>query len=506
MQSSKFRNKQLIFLWLIISCAFSVDIYGQLQTPQVDTISIINGKPVIHWAPNNDNTIGYVILRNELSTGKWFEIDTVFGIQNTFYTDQEADPCIAEQLYKIYAFGPGINNNSPWTVTFRTIFLDIPELNICGNYVKLNWTFYENMAPSLQGYYILAAENYGTFKIIDSVDAQTTEYIHHNLNENTLYTYKIRAYNPDGNRTSSSCPGSVKSYTPKQPEFAFIRYATVVDNQYIKIKWVADSVAPVFSFKVQRSEDGYIYETITEISDPVNYRPETEFIDHTANFETTSYYYRIRVCDSCGVDTLGSENIARTIHLSGFPSFSGTTNELSWNLYTGWPDGVSEYRVFRKVNGSPDPSGPLNILPAGTNRYSDDVSGFTNREGVFSYYITAVENEGNNPFDEITDYSTSNEIDILQETKVIIPNAFTPGQARNNIFKPLTVFIDREDYSFAIFNKWGQLVFSTENIEEGWDGKINGEYAPSDAYAYILKYKTPEGQLLKKSGTITLVR
>lgn len=507
-----FRNIRpgIVFILLMIVHLSPDNVFAQLQTPQVDSISIYEGHPKITWFPNTDNTLGYPILKFSFDgfIFNWKEIDTVWGANSTFYYDSTVNACEENPPYKLYASWTGNPNNSNWSKALKTIYLKKPELDKCNNSIKLNWTPYLNMIPELTGYQILAKENNGPLYEAGVTSFQDTSFVHHNLVDGVTYTYMIRAFNPDKSRTSSSCERSLKVKTLKLPEHVFIRYATVENNEYIKIEWVADQTAPISIFKILRSENGINFATIGEIYDTINYNPTKVYIDETADFNTQGYYYKIRACDSCKVDMLASENIARAIHLTGGPSLTGTTNLLEWNEYEGWDrTGIEEYNIYRKVDEGSYSSVPIITLPPGTTSYTDDVSGLSNLEGSFSYYVEAIENDGSNGFEDFKDSSKSNEITIEQETKVLIPNAFTPGLPPNEEFKPHTIaFIDPESYQLSIFNKWGQMLYKTTDPTEGWDGQYNGEYVPADAYVYLIVYRTPEGQTIEKRGTVTVVR
>jgi gliding motility-associated-like protein len=67
------------------------------------------------------------------------------------------------------------------------------------------------------------------------------------------------------------------------------------------------------------------------------------------------------------------------------------------------------------------------------------------------------------------------------------PNAFTPDQATNSIFRPI-VICGADDYHLEVFNRWGDLIFESFRYEEGWDGTANGEPAPPDTYIYRVEY------------------
>ena len=504
-------KRRIIFAILFLPLFFSsFDSAAQLmQTPQWDSISITsNHHPILSWFPNTDNTVGYVIIRRDWngSTFIWHDIDTVVGITQTHYIDQKVNACDSSRWYRLFAYGQGTNNNSLWSDTLRTIYLAPPEWNVCESTVFLQWSSYMHMIPDLAGYRILASESGGPFFEIASVGPAETSYtLRQNLQQNTLYSFRVRAFNGGSSRTSSSCAVTLETHTPQQPDSVYIRYVTVENNDHIKLEWVANTTAPISKYKILRSVDKMTWDNIGDLTDLTGYDPDKEFIDATADFQIQSYYYQIRTCDSCGVDTLASDNIARTIQLTGFPTLTGDENMLKWNEYEGWKNtGVEEYKIYRSVdNGSWT---EIDQVSPGTTFYTDDVSGFTGNLGTFRYYVEAFENDGSSGFENFKDQSRSNEITIEQETRVIIPNAFTPGKPPNDLFKPLLAFIDVNGYSFSIYNKWGQMIFSTDDPSEGWDGTYKGEYVPTDAYVYLIVYRTPEGQTIEKRGTVTVVR
>ncbi len=86
-----------------------------------------------------------------------------------------------------------------------------------------------------------------------------------------------------------------------------------------------------------------------------------------------------------------------------------------------------------------------------------------------------------------------------------IPNAFTPGAGINNKLLLLRRGEATLHY-FRIFNRWGNKVFETSNIEEGWDGKYKGVPQPYDVYVYQVEAVTNTGKLFHKTGNVTLIR
>jgi gliding motility-associated-like protein len=120
--------------------------------------------------------------------------------------------------------------------------------------------------------------------------------------------------------------------------------------------------------------------------------------------------------------------------------------------------------------------------------------------GTFLIRLTAVTDKG----------CTSEHVDTLvigPDITVYIPNAFTPnlyGPTRNNRF-----YVDAEGYEtfeVFIFNRWGEKVYYSTDITEGWDGMFKGEFAQQDVYTYVVNVTSFAGESYTFSGTVTLLR
>lgn len=76
--------------------------------------------------------------------------------------------------------------------------------------------------------------------------------------------------------------------------------------------------------------------------------------------------------------------------------------------------------------------------------------------------------------------------------EVLIPNAFTPNNdGLNDTFKPIFRGFEPSNYRMDIYSKWGQLIFTTGNLGEGWDGSINGDMVSPDTFVYVVSYEVP---------------
>jgi gliding motility-associated-like protein len=88
---------------------------------------------------------------------------------------------------------------------------------------------------------------------------------------------------------------------------------------------------------------------------------------------------------------------------------------------------------------------------------------------------------------------------------IFVPNAFTPNQDGNNdLFFPVAVNI--KSISWKIYNRWGQMLFETDELKKGWDGLFESEAATSDVYVYVIYYVGMNDQSGTKKGNVTLLR
>lgn len=89
---------------------------------------------------------------------------------------------------------------------------------------------------------------------------------------------------------------------------------------------------------------------------------------------------------------------------------------------------------------------------------------------------------------------------------VFIPTAFTPNNdGKNDILRPVAVGMKSIQY-FQVYNRWGQLLFSTQTNGQGWDGRINGQLQSNNTYVWMVKAIDFNGAAYFKKGTVTLIR
>lgn len=91
------------------------------------------------------------------------------------------------------------------------------------------------------------------------------------------------------------------------------------------------------------------------------------------------------------------------------------------------------------------------------------------------------------------------------EPYIFVPNAFSPdGDGKNDVLYVRTQIAD--EIYFAVYNRWGEKVFETEDKNKGWDGTINGKKAEQGVYVYRLHVLCFTDEIFEKSGNVTLIR
>ena len=120
--------------------------------------------------------------------------------------------------------------------------------------------------------------------------------------------------------------------------------------------------------------------------------------------------------------------------------------------------------------------------------------------GLYYVWLTVEDENG-------CTHKTMKTINVLEEFFSYSPNAFSPnGDGINDTFQPILTDIDFNTYELNIFNRWGDIIFKTDNYSKSWDGTFNGEPMIGGVYTYKINYKTRRGVDQKEVGQIILIK
>lgn len=113
-------------------------------------------------------------------------------------------------------------------------------------------------------------------------------------------------------------------------------------------------------------------------------------------------------------------------------------------------------------------------------------------------------------------YVINDAVTVIEQGSIKFPNAFMPRTSvseegrlsnlpDNAIFKPI-IAVDIDDYHLQIFNRWGQLIFESTQVDNGWDGYFNGQLSPQGVYVFKAWGRFVSGKEFSKAGSVMLVR
>jgi gliding motility-associated-like protein len=205
------------------------------------------------------------------------------------------------------------------------------------------------------------------------------------------------------------------------------------------------------------------------------------------------FFYTVQYIDSCGNLSRESEKV-NTVLLSTrrvTSIFSG----LTWNLVKGWDPKPISYNI--------------DVL----NQY-DEIIGriVVGKDSVRSSIKQRFEGSQRIrcrvrivPNGLVQDTAYSNAEEIVQQSDLIMPNAFSPNFDKvNDLYLVQASFLI--DYKIKIIDRWGLLVYESDDPNQGWDGMVNGNRAPLDVYVAIVTAKDQLGASISQTQMVNLIR
>lgn len=192
--------------------------------------------------------------------------------------------------------------------------------------------------------------------------------------------------------------------------------------------------------------------------------------------------YELTVTDSKGISTQGSATVPPPLQIRSVTIKPCSCSEVyNGKIILGLSGGAPPYE-FRVENGLWQADSVLADLSPGNYRYEVMDS---NR-----CYITGI-------------------AEIISPNKycfVMLPNAFSPnGDGNNDVFRP-KVYDDVHNYQLSIYNRWGSLIFRTNDPNAGWNGAYKGITAPAQHYIYVCTYTDRNNVRQELTGAVMLVK
>jgi gliding motility-associated-like protein len=428
---------------------------------------------------NKNNITGSVELQYDLQPDIIYDLQTAIdfpaGFQSMEFLDNSSSSLIIDSLdtenniniFRIAAFDACQNTNL-YSDTISTISIDVRAEN---GQNRVEW----NSFPLSFSDYQLFRNNQ-SFQNFTNVNLKV--FVDSNVECFTNYCYSIQYTNSNGGISLSDtiCVESFIIYFPPS-----IKNTTAsVDGVNIDLNWDDPENATITSYFIQREIEDDVFATID--STLVN-----QYTDTGLDTDTRGFCYRINYLDECrNRSNLG--DLTCTIFLT-----IENNQLIEWNRYTGWQNGVKEY-VVEVYNENGIFEKEINV---GLNRWYEDTT-FLSRQ-IIQYRIRAESN------DDPALITHSNFVIQQVESVLWLPNSFTPnGDGLNDFFKPEGT--QMREFSMRIFTRYGDLIYTTEDQNLGWDGTYNGEDMPPVTYIYKMEATDELDKKYNKTGQLLLIR
>ena len=480
-----------------------------------DSVTVAGGNIAsIAWQQSNDSDVVYYRILREDNNGFPVPVDSVLSANWAIsmpWTYALSNAANQSEKYWIQAVDSCGNYSSLGTTTpSSTIYLQI-GIDPCDGYARLRWNSYKEWTQTQPLEYNLYADiTDPTGGIITGVLLKggnlDTTFNHYGILNGFSYCYYVRAVDTTGTITSTSNRVCNSSAVVQGSKVLYLGRATVNSQNGVNMYAYIDKDADVIDYQVQRADDEIgPYLTIGSVVKPSLGPWEVKFVDYTADPMSRRYYYRITSRDSCGsLDTVS--NIATNILLNA-EAVGNLTCAITWSAYRDFDAGVDAYDVYRSINGG---NSFTYVTSTEDTSFIDDIKPFTNSKGKYCYYVKAIAKDGLIPWrDEFGEKfnARSNVACAVHKARLWFPTAFSPNSdvVENRIWKPQGVFARPDSYTMFIMDRWGQEVFRTNVIEQGWDGKTNGKDALMGMYTYYVKYRSIEDVPIEERGNFSLL-
>lgn len=495
------------FIELIRNCSGNDTIYSDtmaidLKEPnniEIDSVSVKNGKTEIGWkASKSPDTKGYIIYYTDI-TGHIGIIDTVYGKNNTFYKDlKTGNPDKKIEKYNIAAFD-SCDNVTIISKPHNTILLTTDQ-DTCKEEVSLNWNKYDiQLWPDNQtDYYIYYSKNGSSFSAQYKMPNNNVNYTFKVLEDNSQYCFFVRANNRDSNFSSTSSISCITTNFIQKPAYLYLKNVTVLNDQ-LEISWAIDRDCQINEFRVYRKDLIQTYSLLQTIPYD-NSKTDYLIIDKTAVINSSIYTYYVEETDVCKNPSIKSNEASNILLLN---EQNETAYQLKWNIYSGWAGGVNNQTLFSKKEEDMSWSN-LNNPTITENVYGKNLLMSDLKGEEICFYIENFEGDTNKYGYKET--STSNISCISGPPSIYIPNALHP-KGINNVFKPIGKNIDSTRTEIKIYNRWGQMIWSSRGITEGWKGRdANNNELPEGVYYYFIIVFGNDLSKTELKGDVTLLK
>lgn len=449
--------------------------------PEVETILTdpVAGDVTIFWHPvSSPDLAKYVIQNIDLQAQTYVDVGEVLAGEPTQFTYTDAVDN-GSTTFGVRA-EDNCGNEQNFNFTHTTMYAQVYHTE-CELSALVAWSPYEGWPEGVDRYVIYAMIDGQPPVEMGSADSDEV-FFEAPVQPNREYCFFVEARSLGDQRPSTSNGACVVPNYPPVPEHFAIDYVSAGQGA-IEVAVSHDPGGEGASYELFRSAGDGPFRSLGKLAG--ENAPVITYLDTDVSPADQVYTYYIQVIDGCG-NVLGETNRARNIVLEAVADSSSVSNRLNWSEYGEWDGGVAHYEVLRSFNTEENQS-VFATLDPDVFQFIEDVEAFRTNAGRFCYRIQAVEGGPNGS------KALSNVVCISQPPAVWIPNSIVLG-GFNDVFKPVAGFIDFSSFRMEIYGKWGERIFETDRIDEGWNGTYKGDFVPAGYYRYVIFYRDGSGK------------
>ena len=363
----------------------------------------------------------------------------------------------------------------------------------------MNWTPYQNWSTGVVAHQIWVTKDGGSPEFVKYI-GDTTQFIYQYAEDGEQLAFQVFAVRRGSSTRSGSNFVNMNVDVVAPMDFIYLKNVTVDANNHVQVEWRWDTDADISNYTINRAglDLGFVPMDSTNAVFPLSEYNST--LDTSVDAGAQIVAYSISSNDSC--DNKITSSFGTTILLTGIP-LSNFSNSLSWSSLQINNARIQDYTIYKIIDGIET---PIETLDFYLTDYEAELDGYNEDDAISCYFVVArAEMEYPDGLIE-TIYSRSNTLCISQPAKLHVPNAFAPS-GENTHFKPLVVFGETAEFQMVIYNRWGERIFETSDVERGWDGRAsNGKAVRQGLYIYYMSIKKIDGTTTERQGSVMLIR
>jgi gliding motility-associated-like protein len=498
-----------------------LSLHGAVLTGQADTICF--NDTILYAIPGTENsaynwiisggTIIYYSTRKDSVIVVWNEST---GLHSVEVTERNENYCTSEpEVLEVFVYKPSVNLGGDVEICEGSSEVLVVE----PDYEEYFW----NNQPGTNEF-VVSTAGIISLEVIDKYGCRATDNLTVTVNENPEPDFIVDIDTLNRSVSAFNLSDSTWQYQWNFGDSTFsddynpgIHYYSSYGSYEITLNASANGCSGMTSVVVNitdpiKADFMAVYEGCAPV--------EVAFINLSTGADT--YYWDF------GNGNSSSDENPTTIYSE--PGIYGVT------LYAKKDTAIRISKTTITVNEAP--VADFEVNPAETNRF-EEIQFINRSSNAVNYVWNFGDGESSELYEPTHSYASSgiydvtlsvwseagctdslminNAITITQDCRILFPTGFIPNKNgpsggyynpaqkvdNNEIFHPICEKID--EYELRIYNRWGELVFISRDIDIGWDGYYNGKLAPQDTYMYEAKSKCSSGEEIATIGSVTLI-